>query len=43
MNKRDDVAGAESMSSPFEKQLCDYKQVTQYIFRVKEDFLGEIR
>jgi hypothetical protein len=36
MNKRDDVTAAESMSSPFEKQLCDHKQVTQDIFRVKE-------
>jgi hypothetical protein len=36
MNQRDDVAAAESMSSPFEKQLCDHKQVTQDIFRVKE-------
>jgi hypothetical protein len=36
MNKRDGIAAAESMYSPFEKQLCDNKQVTQYIFRVKE-------
>jgi hypothetical protein len=36
MNKRDDIAAAESISSPFEKQLCDHKQVTQDIFRVKE-------
>jgi hypothetical protein len=36
MNKRDDIAAAESMSSPFEKQLCNHKQVTQDIFRVKE-------
>jgi hypothetical protein len=35
MNKRDDIAAAESMSSPFEKQLCDHKQVTQDIFGVK--------
>jgi hypothetical protein len=28
MNKIDDFAAAESMSSPFEKQLCDHKQVT---------------
>jgi hypothetical protein len=35
MNKRDDIASAESMSSPFEKQLCDNKQVTQDIFGVK--------
>jgi hypothetical protein len=27
MNKRDDVAASESMSSTFEKQLCDHKQV----------------
>jgi hypothetical protein len=25
MNKKDDIAAAESMSSPFEKQLCDHK------------------
>jgi hypothetical protein len=36
MNKRDDITEAESMSSPFEKQLCDNKEVTQAIFRVKE-------
>jgi hypothetical protein len=36
MNKRDAIAAAESMSSPFEKQLCDRKQVTHDIFRVKE-------
>jgi hypothetical protein len=36
MNKRDGVAAAEIISSPFEKQLCDHKQVTQDIFRVKE-------
>jgi hypothetical protein len=36
MNKRDDVVAAEIMSSPFEKQLCDHKQVTHDIFRVKE-------
>jgi hypothetical protein len=36
MNKRDDFVAAESMSSPFEKQMCDHKQVTQDIFRVKE-------
>jgi hypothetical protein len=35
MNKRDDVAAAESMSSTFENQLCDRKQVTQDIFSVK--------
>jgi hypothetical protein len=35
-NKRDDVAAAERISSPFKKQLCDHKQVTQYIFMVKE-------
>jgi hypothetical protein len=40
MNKRDDIAAAEIMSSPFEKQLCDHKQVTQDMFRVKE---GEIK
>jgi hypothetical protein len=37
MNKRDDVVAAESISSPFEKQKCDHKQVTQDIFRVKGD------
>jgi hypothetical protein len=31
MNKRDDIAAAESMYSPFEKKLCDHKQVTQDI------------
>jgi hypothetical protein len=36
VNKRDDVAAAESMSSTFEKQMCNHKQVTQYIFRVKK-------
>jgi hypothetical protein len=36
MNKKDDIAAAESISSPFEKQLCDHKQVTQDIFRVKQ-------
>jgi hypothetical protein len=36
MNKRDYVAAAESMSSPFEKQLCDHKQITKEFFRVKE-------
>jgi hypothetical protein len=36
MNNRDDVAAAESMSSSFEKQLCDHKQVTQVDFREKE-------
>jgi hypothetical protein len=36
MNKRDDIAAAESLSCPFEKQLCDHKQVTQDISRVKE-------
>jgi hypothetical protein len=36
MNKIDDVAAAESMPSHFEKQLCDHKQVTQNMFRVKE-------
>jgi hypothetical protein len=36
MNKRDDVAAAESMYSPFEKHLCDHKQVTKDMFRVKE-------
>jgi hypothetical protein len=35
MNNRDDVAAADSMSSPFVKQLCDHTQVTQDIFRVK--------
>jgi hypothetical protein len=35
MNKRDDIAAAESISSPFEKQLCDHKQVTQDVFGVK--------
>jgi hypothetical protein len=35
-NKRDFTAAADSMYSPFEKQLCDHKQVTNYIFRVKE-------
>jgi hypothetical protein len=37
MNKRDDIAASESMSSPFEKQMCDHKQATQDMFRVKED------
>jgi hypothetical protein len=32
MNKIDDIAAAESMSSPFENQLCDHKQVKQDIF-----------
>jgi hypothetical protein len=36
MNTRYDVAAGERMSSPFEKQLCDHKQVTQYIFRMKD-------
>jgi hypothetical protein len=36
INNRDDIAAAKSISSPFEKQLCDHKQVTQDIFRVKE-------
>jgi hypothetical protein len=36
MNKRDDVVAVESMSSTFEKHMCDRKQVTQDIFRVKE-------
>jgi hypothetical protein len=36
MNERDDIAAAGSVSSPFEKQLCDQKQVTQDMFRVKE-------
>jgi hypothetical protein len=36
MNKRDDIAASESMPSPFEKQLCDHKQVTQDNFGVKE-------
>jgi hypothetical protein len=36
MHMRDDVAAAESMPSPFEKKLCDHKQVTQDIFMVKE-------
>jgi hypothetical protein len=36
MNKRDEVAASESMSSPFENQLCEHKQATQYISRVKE-------
>jgi hypothetical protein len=31
MNTRDNFAAAESMSSPFEKQLCDHTQVTQDI------------
>jgi hypothetical protein len=35
MNKRDDVAADECMSSPFENLLCYHKQVTQYISRVK--------
>jgi hypothetical protein len=35
-NKRDDIAAAESISSPFEKQLSDHKQVTQDMFAVKE-------
>jgi hypothetical protein len=35
MNKRDDIAAAERMSSPFEKQLCNHKQVTQYMCGVK--------
>jgi hypothetical protein len=30
MNKRDEIAEAESMSSPFEKHLCDHKQVLEY-------------
>jgi hypothetical protein len=34
--QRDDVASAESMSSPFEKQMCDHTQFTQDMFRVKE-------
>jgi hypothetical protein len=29
MNKIDDIAAAESMSSPFENQMCDHKQATQ--------------
>jgi hypothetical protein len=36
MNKRDNVAVAEIMSSPFGKHMCDHKQVTQDMFRVKE-------
>jgi hypothetical protein len=40
MNKRDDATVAESMSSPFEKHMCDHKQVTQDIFEVKE---GDIK
>jgi hypothetical protein len=32
MNKRYDIAAAESISSPFEKQMCDHKRVTQDIF-----------
>jgi hypothetical protein len=36
MNNKDDVAAAEIISSPFEKQLLDHKQVTQDMFRVKE-------
>jgi hypothetical protein len=36
MNHRDYVAADESMSSPFENQMCDHKQVTQDIFRVKK-------
>jgi hypothetical protein len=36
MNKRNDIAAAESMYSPFEKQMRDHKQVKQDIFRVKE-------
>jgi hypothetical protein len=36
MNKRDDVPACEGMYSPFEKQLCDHKQVIHDIFRVKE-------
>jgi hypothetical protein len=35
MNKIDDVVAAESMSSPFENQLCDHRLVTQDIVRVK--------
>jgi hypothetical protein len=35
MNNRDDIEAAESMSSPFQKQLCDHKQATQYISGVK--------
>jgi hypothetical protein len=35
MNKRDDATEAENMSSPFEKQLYDHKQVTQDMLRVK--------
>jgi hypothetical protein len=36
MNKRYSVAAVQSMTSTFEKQLCDHKQVTQDMFRVKE-------
>jgi hypothetical protein len=36
LNKRDDIAAAESISSPFEKQMCDHNQVTQHMFGVKE-------
>jgi hypothetical protein len=36
MNKRDDVSAAESISSPFENQMCVHKQVTQYTFGVKQ-------
>jgi hypothetical protein len=36
MYKRYDIVASESMPSPFEKQLCYHKQVTQYIFGVKE-------
>jgi hypothetical protein len=36
MNNRYYFTAAESMYSPFEKQMCDHKQVSQYIFRVKE-------
>jgi hypothetical protein len=32
-NKRDDVAAAEIVYSPFEKQLCDHKQITHDICR----------
>jgi hypothetical protein len=36
MSERNAIEAAESMSSPFEKHLCDHTQVTQDIFGVKE-------
>jgi hypothetical protein len=31
------------MSSPFDKQRCDHKQVAQDIFRVKEGDINKIK